>query len=186
LTFISLSEREGEIIEQYFGDGNKLGLNIKYIRQKSSHQGTAQPLLQAKDYFNTDFLLLYGDVWNDIDFNDFLDFHRNQKTAVCTMALTSTESVSMWGLAKLQGNRVVEFEEKPKNPKTYSRLVNAGIYVMQLGIFNYLSASSNKLESSVFPRLAEEGKLSGYPYEGLWLDISSSAAYKQAIKELEA
>ncbi len=181
--YISIGEG-GEIIEKYFGDGSQLGLNINYIHQKSNSQGTAQPLFQAKEYFNSDFLFLYGDVWNDIDFNDFLEFHRAQKTAICTMALTSTESVSMWGLAKLQGNKVVEFEEKPKSPKTFSRLVNAGIYLMEPEIFNLIGSKSNKLESDVFPRLAEEGKLFGYPYEGLWLDISNSAAYRQAVKEM--
>jgi mannose-1-phosphate guanylyltransferase len=100
------------------------------------------------------------------------------------MALTSAEVVDEWGLAKLQGNRVVEFEEKPQNPKTFSRLINAGIYMMGTEAFNYIGSKANKLERDIFPRLAEEGKLFGYPYEGLWLDISNSAAYKQAIREL--
>ena len=52
-------------------------------------------------------------------------------------------------------------------------------------IFSYIGAKSQKLERDVFPRLAEEGKLFGYPYEGLWLDISNSAAYRQAVKELK-
>ena len=63
---------------------------------------------------NNSFLLLYDDVLSDVDYGDFVEFHRAQKTAVCTMALTSTESVDMWGLARLQGNKIVEFEEKPK------------------------------------------------------------------------
>lgn len=182
--YISIGEG-GEIIEQHFGDGSQMGLNITYLHQESSNQGNAQPLLEAKKYFPNPFLLLYGDVLSDIDYGDFVEFHRNQKTAVCTMALSSVEAVSMWGLAKLQGNRIVEFEEKPSNPKTSSRLINAGIYLMQPEIFNFLSPSSHKLESDVFPRLAEEGKLFGYPYEGLWLDISNSAAYKQAVKEVK-
>ena len=141
-------------------------------------------MVQAKEYLNNSFLLLYGDVLSDVDYGDFVEFHRAQKTAICTMALTSTESVDMWGLARLQGNKIVEFEEKPKNPKTFSRLVNAGLYLMEPEIFKFIDIKSVKLESDVFPRLAEEGKLFGYPYEGLWLDISSSAAYKQAVKEL--
>jgi NDP-sugar pyrophosphorylase family protein len=182
--YISLGEG-GEIIEDYFGDGSKLGLNITYLQQKSGCLGNAQPVLQAKKFFNSGFLLLYGDVLSDIDYGDFVEFHRNQKAAVCTMALTSTESVDMWGLAKLQGNKIVEFEEKPKNPKTFSRLVNAGIYLMEPEMFSLISVKANKLESDVFPRLAEEGRLFGYPYEGLWLDISNSAAYKQAVKQLK-
>lgn len=191
--YISIGEG-GNIIENYFGDGRQMGLNLTYLRQKPDCKGNAQPTLQAKEFLHDSFLLLYGDVLSDIDYGDFVEFHRSQKTAVCTMALTSTEAVNMWGLAKLQGNRIVEFEEKPKNPKTFSRLVNAGVYLMEAEIFKYISpkadpsrrggAGADKLESDVFPRLAEEGKLFGYPYEGLWLDISNSAAYKQAVKEM--
>lgn len=181
--YISIGEG-GEIIEDYFGDGRKWGVNITYLHQTKNNLGNAQPVLQAKEFLNNSFLLLYGDVLSDVDYGDFVEFHRAQKTAVCTMALTSTESVDMWGLARLQGNKIVEFEEKPKNPKTFSRLVNAGLYLMEPEIFKFIDIKSVKLESDVFPRLAEEGKLFGYPYEGLWLDISSSAAYRQAVREL--
>jgi NDP-sugar pyrophosphorylase family protein len=181
--YISLGEG-GNIIEDYFGDGSQMGINITYIQQPKSNLGNAQPLLQAKQYFNNSFLLLYGDVLSDIDYGDLVEFHRSQKSSICTMALSSVDTVEQWGLAKLQGNRIVAFEEKPANPKTFSKLINAGIYLMETEIFNFINPKSNKLESDVFPRLAEEGKLFGYPYEGLWLDISNSAAYKQAIKEI--
>jgi NDP-sugar pyrophosphorylase family protein len=181
--YISIGEG-GEIIEQYFGDGSQMGLNITYLRQPKNSLGNAQPLLQARQYLKNTFLLLYGDVLSDIDYGDFVEFHRSQKSSLCTMALSSADSVDQWGLAKLQGNRIVAFEEKPANARTFSRLINAGLYLMEAEIFNLISPKANKLESDVFPRLAEESKLFGYPYEGLWLDISNSAAYKQAIKEI--
>ncbi|MDE2311697.1 MAG: NTP transferase domain-containing protein [Patescibacteria group bacterium] len=186
LTDIVISVGEGgKIIEDYFKDGAQLGVNIHYIEQDGKCQGTAQALYQAKDLLRGEhFLLLYGDVLSDIDYNDFLEYHRQQKASVCTMALTSSESVEQWGLAKLNGSKIVSFEEKPKNPKTFSRLINAGVYVMGQEIFKYLDKSQVKLESGVIPRLAEEGKLTGYAFEALWLDISSSAAYKQAVKEI--
>ncbi len=152
---ISIGEG-GEIIEKYFGDGKSIGLNISYLHQKGKNLGTAQPLLQAKEFLGSGpFLLLYGDVLSDIDFSDLVEFHRMQKSTVCTMALTSTDAVNMWGLAKLQGNRIVEFEEKPKIPKTFSRLINTGIYLMEPEIFKYILANTNKLESDVVPRLSE-------------------------------
>jgi NDP-sugar pyrophosphorylase family protein len=182
--YISVSEND-TAIEEYFGNGSNMGISLKYIRQNKNTSGNAQPLLQAKEYLNDDFLLLYGDVLSDIDYLDFIEFHQSQKTAACTMALSSSDSVSMWGLAQLQGNKIVDFEEKPKNPKTFSRLINAGIYLMHPDIFNFLRQESKKLESEVFPRLAQEGKLSGYAFEGLWMDISNSAAYKQALKQVK-
>jgi NDP-sugar pyrophosphorylase family protein len=191
---ISIGE-SGESIENYFGDGGRFGISITYLYQKDHNGGTelgrymtgnAQPVAQSKELLASGpFLLLYGDVLSDVDFSDLVEFHRAQKSSVCTMVLTGAESVTMWGLARLQGNRVVAFEEKPKNPKTFSRLVNAGVYMVEPEIFSYIGAKSQKLERDVFPRLAEEGKLFGYPYEGLWLDISNSAAYRQAVKELK-
>ncbi len=182
---ISLGEG-GETIKDYFGDGSAFGLHIAYLQQeKGKSTGTAQPLLQAKIVLGSSaFLLLYGDVLSDVDYGDLLEFHRAQQAAVCTMTLTSAEAVNMWGLARLQGNRIVEFEEKPANPKTFSRLINAGVYIMEPEIYKHISPSAQKLEKEVFPRLAEQGQLYAYPYEGLWLDISNSAAYKQALKEL--
>ena len=63
---------------------------------------------------NGTFLLLYGDVLSDINYSDLLNYHRLQAGAVATMALTSVEHVSMWGVARLIGSKIVEFEEKPK------------------------------------------------------------------------
>ncbi len=182
--YISIGEG-GESIEEYFGDGSQMGLHITYIHQDKNNTGTAQPLLEAKEHLKSSFLLLYGDVLSDLDFGEFVEFHKNQKSAACTMALTSTETVDMWGLARLQGNRIVQFEEKPQNPKTFSKLINAGIYMVEPEIFSIISPKAVKLESDVFPRLAEEGRLYGYAYEGLWLDITGSAAYKQAVKEIQ-
>ena len=195
---ISIGE-SGHVIKDYFKNGQNIGLNISYLEQDPKITGPAQALLEAKEILGQgNFLLIYGDVLSDIDYTDLIQFHSLNKPAVCTMALTSTESAAgLWGLAKMQGSRIVDFEEKPAAPKTFSRLINAGIYLMEAAIFKYISPSPppsplkgegekevKKLESSVFPRLAQEGKLYGYLYEGLWLDISSSAAYKQAVKEV--
>ncbi|PIR96063.1 MAG: hypothetical protein COT92_03060 [Candidatus Doudnabacteria bacterium CG10_big_fil_rev_8_21_14_0_10_42_18] len=183
--WISVGEG-GEIIKKHFEDGSDLGLNINYLDQPAKCKGTAEALLQAKDAVGSgSFLLLYGDVLSDIDYSDLLEYHRSQRGEICTMALTVAETVSMWGLAQLNGSRIVSFEEKPKIPRTFSRLVNAGIYAMEPEIFKYIKKDEAKLESGIFPRLAEEGKLYGYPFKGLWLDISNSAAYKQALSQVK-
>ena len=64
-------------------------------------------------------------------------------------------------------------------------MVNAGAYVLEPDIFHYLDLQSPKLEGSVCPRLAEESKLSGYTFDGLWYDVSNVHAYEQALKDFE-
>ncbi len=176
----------GEQISNYFKEGKHLGIKLTYLKQQPRTQGTAGALLEAREFFaDESFLLVYGDVLSEIDYSGLLEFHRAQKNAVCTMALTSVETPKMWGMAKLNGSKIISYEEKPQKSSSLSHLVNAGIYVMEPEIFKYIKPGENKLESGVFPRLADEGRLAGYAFESLWLDISGSAAYKQAIKELK-
>ena len=175
----------GAKIKEYFGDGSRWGLQISYLEQSQNKKnGTAQPVKQASERFGGNaFLLVYGDVLTDIDFVELLEYHRGQKNAVATMALAPVERVSMWGVTKVIGNKIVEFEEKPNSPKTHSHLVNAGIYVMEPAIFKYIHRDYMRLESDVFPRLADEGKLAAYPFEGKWYDVSNPEIYERVIKE---
>jgi NDP-sugar pyrophosphorylase family protein len=174
----------GQKIKDYFRSGNKWGVNISYLEQPAGKRGTAYPLRQAQHAFSDNtFLLLYGDVLTDINYFDILEFHQSQKSPVVTMALTSVEHASLWGVAKLMGSRIIEFEEKPKNPSTHSHLVNAGVYVMEPEIFKFIGMNASKLERDVFPRLAEESKLIGYPFEGVWYDVSNINVYKDVIRE---
>jgi len=171
----------GNKIREYFGDGGRLGLKITYLEQERKRPGTAQPLLEAKSYFqNEPFLVIYGDVLTKLNFLDLLEFHGSSR-GLATLALASVEKPSMWGVASIQGNRIVDFIEKPKT-KTKSHLINAGIYALNPDIFKYISHNSTRLEKDVFPRLAAEGKLSAYPFEAQWYDVSTPQIYEEVLK----
>ena len=90
-----------------------------------------------------------------------------------------------WGVARMSGSTITSFEEKPKKPSTKSHLVNAGMYVVDPQFFDYISQADKRLESDVLPRLAEEGRLSGFPLDGLWYDIATPEIYAKAIKDKE-
>jgi len=174
----------GKKIRDYFRNGSRFGVNIAYIEQNQIRRGTAQPLRQAQgQLMDNIFLLIYGDVLADINFADLLEFHENQKNLTATMALASVDRVSMWGVARLVGSKIAEFQEKPKNPSTQSHLVNAGLYVMSPKIFEYLTPDMAKLESDLFPRLAEESRLGGYSFGGSWFDVSTPQVYEQVLRE---
>jgi NDP-sugar pyrophosphorylase family protein len=172
----------GEKIRDYFGDGSRFGINIRYLEQKSSKRGTAQPVLLAKSYLGSSpFLIIYGDVLTKLNFFDLVEFHNTHK-GVATVALASVEKTSMWGVATIQGNRIVNFVEKPKIG-TKSHLINAGIYVLDPKVFKYISPDSVRLERDLFPRLAAEGRLYAYPSEADWFDVSTPEVYAEVIKE---
>ncbi len=174
---------EGKPIEHYFGDGSRFGVRITYLKQSKSNVGTAPSLSQARDVMgNEPFLVLYGDVLADINLTDLLDFHITSGN-VATMALTSTAIASDWGVVTLHGSIITDFIEKPSSGSTYSYVINAGMFVFQPEIFDYIPAKSKKLEQDVFPRLAREHKLSGYLFDGRWYDVGSTKMYHKATKE---
>lgn len=172
-----------EKITSHFGDGSKFGVKIIYIEEKTP-EGTAAPILKAKKYLKGEpFLLMYGDVLADIKIKEFFEFHQEHGNMV-SMALSSATNPEAYGMVKLRGNKIMEFKEKPEKTESISRLISAGIYILEPEIFSHIPAKKHSsLEHDLFPKLASEGKLSGWPFEGLWFDISTPEIYGKALKE---
>lgn len=176
----------GEKIKYHFGDGSKFGVKINYLEQKKKEIGTGYALYLAKNFFLKEtFLVLYGDELVEIHLKDFIDFHI-ASGGIATLALTLIEkpTLTLYGVAKLRGKKIVEFVEKPSREKRLSQALNAGVFCFEPKIFDYLLPKKNlSLERDIFPRLAKEGKLCGYLFEGKWFDVGTPEIYAKAIKE---
>ncbi|MFH1055207.1 MAG: sugar phosphate nucleotidyltransferase [Candidatus Altiarchaeota archaeon] len=169
----------GGKIREHFGDGSHLGVDIKYVEEKEE-LGTAGPLNLAKNLLKCPFLMFNGDVLSDIDLADLIRFHGEQN-ALATIALTQVEDTSAFGVARLKGDRIVGFVEKPKSSED-SRLINAGVYVLEPEVLKYVKPGKSMIERDVFPKLSAEGKLYGYLFDGQWFDTGTPEAYEKAIK----
>lgn len=178
--------RLGEKVRDHFGDGSRFGVKITYANQGEGFKGTGGALKVAHNLIGEyPFLLIYGDVLADINLNDLVDFHKTQNK-VMTMALTSVEDSSAWGVVQLHGSEIRDFREKPKANERLSRLINAGIYVVEPKIFDYFPHKNTfRLEEEIFPKLAASNELYGYPFEGQWFDIGTPEIYGRVIKEWE-
>lgn len=173
---------QGNKIKQHFGDGSRFGVKITYLNQGKSETGTAAPILQAKKFVGSQpFLVYYGDVLANIDLDDMIDFHLTNN-GLATAALTSVNKPSDWGVVRVQGSRVYSFLEKPDHRKDLSKVINAGIYIFEPKVFEYLK-DAKRLERDVFPKLVEQRKLFGYLFAGQWFDVGNPEIYKQAVKE---
>jgi mannose-1-phosphate guanylyltransferase len=146
--------------------------------------GTGGPIKKAESLIGREepFLVLNGDILTNIDYAELIKRHTTNKKATATIALYRVEDPSRYGVAELaQDNRVIRFVEKPPLEKAPSNLINAGIYVLEPEIFDYIPSGKRvSIEREVFPRLAEEGKLYGYDFEGLWIDIGKPEDYLKA------
>lgn len=171
----------GEKIREHLGDGLKFGVHIEYVKQTGA-AGTAGALATAKGEVKGTFLLYYADVLADLNLRDLTAFHAVHHGSV-TAALTTVDDPSPLGAVRLHGAQVVEYIEKPKPGPRVSRLVSAGVYVMESDIFKELPNGTGSLERDVFPKLAKQHKLIGYPFEGQWFDVSTPESYERVIKE---
>lgn len=174
----------GDKIKYYFGDGSRFGVKIHYIEQKSGDIGTGHALHLSKTFLSGEpFLLFYGDELIKINLKDFIDFHVSSG-ALSTVALSSLEGSSLYGVVNLRGKRIIGFWERPKNNKNLSRIISAGVFCFEPQIFNYLNSRKKlSLERDIFPRLAQQEKLNGYLFEGNWFDVGTTSIYEKAIRE---
>ena len=137
-------------------DGTDYGVKINYIEEKNAN-GTADSLRLLKGKINTNFLAVYGDIiFSKINIDELWNDHIKQNS-VATIMLTTSSKPSEKGTVRVEGNKVLTFEQKPKKSDIY--LVFSPIFVTEPQIFEY---SGSSLESDVFPELAEKGLLNGH------------------------
>ena len=125
----------GSKIKEYFGDGSKFGVRVRYS-EETTPVGTGGAIKKNQNLFHDDFIVLNGDNLFDFDLNKIYDFHKKDKP-LATLALVSQDDVSQFGVVEMEGNKIVKFIEKPKTEQT-SHLVNAGIYVINPSFLSFI------------------------------------------------
>ena len=144
--------------------------------------GSGGTVLRNRNFIGNDenFLICYADNLTNVDLSKIIDFHISHK-GILTMGLFHTNNPTGCGIAALDGkNRICEFEEKPKHPK--SNLANAGIYVVNKKIFEYIpNKSVVDFGKDVLPLLVNE--MYGYTINEYLLDVGTITNYEKAQRE---
>lgn len=160
---------KGNKIRSFFGDGSKFGVRIRYSEERN-RLGTAGSLRNASHLISGSFVTIHGDILTKINLLDLLNFH-SQQNLTATMALTTAKDIETHGNVSLQGTKIRQFHEKPKASESLSLLINAGVYVFEPSIFSYIPKTGPSfLEEEIFPKLAQEGQLSGFSFSEQWVE----------------
>jgi mannose-1-phosphate guanylyltransferase len=171
---------KGDKIKAAIGNGKRFGVNITYV-EEDKPLGTAGPLKLAQHLLTESFIVCNADELKELDLSDMYLSHKDSN-ALATVALTTVDDPSVYGVAKMQGNKILEFIEKPKKDEAPSNLINAGLYILEPEVIDYIGEGYQMLEKDVFPKLAKEGKLYGYPFTGQWCNTGTLDLYERAIK----
>jgi dTDP-glucose pyrophosphorylase/CBS domain-containing protein len=164
--FIISIQYLGHMIEDHFGNGERLGVQISYLKE-TTPLGTAGALGLLSPRPESPFVVTNGDVLSDIKYGELLDFHARH-AAIATMAVSLHEWHHPFGVVHTQGVDIIGFEEKPV-ARTH---INAGIYALSPEALSAMTANKHCDMPTLFEHLKTNGKRTvAYPMHEPWLDV---------------
>ena len=186
-------------IEQYFGNGQRWGVQIGYSYEGNYNHGelTAKPkgsaggMRHIQDFggfFDQTTIVMCGDALIDLDISAALLEHQQKKAmvSVVTMEVPASE-VSNYGIVETDATgRVISFQEKPSPAEARSNQASTGIYFFEPEAINLIPAKQNfDIGSQLFPLLVEN-KLPFYAQKRQynWIDIGRISDYWEVLQRV--
>ncbi len=165
------------VIENYFGTGSSLGLDISYARSDSP-LGIGGQILNARDELGSTFYLLYGDSVFDFNLKKMLDFHAYSKAALTLGLMHYSEKFKYGLIARKKNGEVTSWQEKPE----VGGLVNVGCYVADPTLFKYIPKGKMYGFDNVVRDMIKHGeRVFSYIVENKqFLDIGDEKSYRRA------
>lgn len=187
ITNITLSlSYQPDKIEHQLGDGSDFGVNLRYTTEPQP-MGTAGAYKYAEDLIREPTVVFNGDILTDLDLKAVIREHE-ERGATATIVLTPVENPGAFGLVETEPDgRVHRFLEKPKPDEITVNTINAGTYVLEPRVLDYIPAGENhSFEYGLFPALLERGEkfYAHVPQRTYWLDIGTPQRYLQAHDDL--
>ncbi len=166
-----------DALEDHFA-ANPCGRKLILVNE-TSPLGTGGALKNVSQHIDETFIALNGDCVSSLNIKNLIKEHR-EKGAVGTLALWQVEDPSAYGVIVLDhSERVLDFQEKPSREEAKSNLINAGVYVFEPEILDYIGKGVVSLEREVFPSVLEDG-LFGHRFEGFWVDCGTRESVLKA------
>lgn len=172
---------QAEIIQAFFGNGDKWGIAIDYSLEDQP-LSTMGPLRLIKD-LPKNFLVMNGDILTDLDFRTFHDFHAAKKN-IFTISSFQREVHSEYGVLQInECEQLTGFQEKP----IVRYDVSMGVYMAHRDVLRYIpSGQPYGFDHLMLDLIADNNPAGVMKYDGYWLDIGRPDDYNQAIDEFES
>ena len=165
-------------VQAEFGDGQDLDVAIEYSKE-SRPLGTAGAIKFAAGYLSgvSDFLVMNGDSFLELDFGQFLGFHR-EHGGIMSMAVRTVPNAARYGTVQSDArNQVTGFIEKSENHGP--GLVNGGVYIFKHAVLRQIPDGPSSLEKDIFPNLLPSG-VYALEQSGMFIDIGTPEDYARA------
>ena len=167
-------------IEEYFNEAD-VPYDVRIVKE-TEPLGTGGALGNCRDVVSGQFVCLNGDIISSLDMQVGLDLHQ-KNGGIGTLALWEVEDPTRFGIVGLDDDqRITQFKEKPAPEEVFSNLINAGSYLFEDDIFNYIPMGRSSLEREVFPILAKERKLNGFSFDGYFIDAGTPKSWSLGVE----
>jgi dTDP-glucose pyrophosphorylase len=177
--FFITVRHKSEMIEAHFGDGSRLGVRIRYVREEAP-LGTAGALGCLPETLTEPFFLVNGDVLTKCDFLGMLEFHRRSGADLTVGAVPHTVEVP-YGVLRVSGDRLEAVEEKPR----LDFLVNGGIYVVEPGVVPLVPRERTFDATELIRLLKGHGRqVVAFPIRDYWLDVGRDGEWHRANQDV--
>jgi glucose-1-phosphate thymidylyltransferase len=187
--FVSTNERFADDFHTYIEDSDfeKLTLTVEDTTEEDEKFGVVGALAQLVDRENVDddLVVVAGDNLISFDISEFVDFFETKGTpALAAYDVGSFERAKSYGLVELDGDQVVDFQEKPEDPK--STLVSIACYAFPRDtvpkLQTYLDEGGNPDEPGWFVQwLQEHQPVRAFTFDEAWFDIGTPESYLEAV-----
>ncbi len=166
---------KGHMIQDYFGDGHKFGVNIEYILEEE-RMGTAGALSLLNEQPSEPFFVMNGDLLTNVNFESLLDYHQTHDSKA-TMCVREYDFQVPYGVVTVDGNRVTAIKEKP----VHKFFVSAGIYMLSPSVLELIPENQFYDMPTLFEKIiASNDNAISFPIHEYWLDIGRMSEYEQA------
>lgn len=170
----------GDQLVDYFGDGSKKGIRVKYVWENKP-LGTAGSLTLINDFTNDDILMMNSDLLTSIDFEDFFLFFKKNQADFAVACIPYQVNIP-YAVIETDEQKVLSLKEKP----TYLHYSNSGIYLMKKEVKNLIPNNKFFNATDLMEHLINSGKkVVAYPLVGYWLDIGKPADFKKAQQDIK-
>jgi D,D-heptose 1,7-bisphosphate phosphatase len=172
-------------ISEQFADGRQYGVNIEYL-EEDKPLGTAGALMKLKDRLRERFLLIYGDLILDLHIGRLTRFHVDH-SALCTLVVHPNSHPHDSDVVVIdRSNVIVNVLEKNKSRNFhYNNLVNAGVFVCEPGLMDFVGeAAPQDLEKDVIRAAMKTGRVYAYRTTEYIRDMGTAGRYAQVQADM--
>ena len=164
--FVIATGYKQELIYDFYKDSIKIQKEFPNLEIVDTGKDTMTGgrILKLKPYFdeNENFFMTYGDGLSNVDLNKLKKFHDSHGKLA---TVTAVHPPVRFGELKIENDKVLKFEEKPKSESTW---INGGFFVLNYKVFDYIQDDNTLFEKKPMEKLAKEGNLMSFKHEGFW------------------